>query len=333
MFIRVYDRRTRYAAFFLLMLSINVIDGMLVRSVADPGRRMVVAAAASVDVVALVSLLYYWMLVRPGIRAPGSVVAVVLIGVLHATYFYSNARAARAIVAGLCEAGLIGFVVAQVRRKTRREMGSEENADPVATLSAALEGVIMVPGAAKLLTAEMSILYYALFSWRAKPSVASDARAFSIHKQVGHADLLGALAIPCALEILPVHLILKHWSPALAWIATGLSMYGMIWLIGLARAFALRPVLVGQDYLDLRYGLLFRLRVPREMIARVRRAEASDVISAVPRRSAPNICIELVQSMNADGPFGIRKRVNRVAVTADEENAFELALAELMGTE
>lgn len=315
------------------MLSINVIDSMLVRSVADPGRRMVVAAAASVDVVALVSLLYYWMLVRPGIRAPASVVAIVLIGALHATYFYTSARAARTIVAGLCEAGLIGFVVARVRRKTRREMGSEGNADPVETLRAAVEGIIMVPCVAKMLTAELSILYYALFSWRAKPSVASDARAFSIHQQVGHAELLGMLAIPCAFEILPVHLLLKHWSPALAWIVTALGMYAMIWLIGLARAFTLRPVLVGRDYLDLRYGLLFRLRVPREMIARVRRAEASDVICAVPRRSAPNICIELVRSMNADGPLGIRKRVNRVAVTADEENAFKLALAELMTTE
>jgi hypothetical protein len=82
---RFGDRRFRYAAFFLLMVSINLVDGMMVRSIADPGRRAIAAAGATFDVVAVVGALYYWMLVRSGIRASGSMVAVALVGALHAT--------------------------------------------------------------------------------------------------------------------------------------------------------------------------------------------------------------------------------------------------------
>jgi hypothetical protein len=60
-----------------------------------------VAAGASFDVVVAVSVLYYWILVRLGIRAPGSLAAVALIGALHATYFYPNAMAVRTSAAGL----------------------------------------------------------------------------------------------------------------------------------------------------------------------------------------------------------------------------------------
>jgi hypothetical protein len=333
MFIGADDRRARYTAFVLLALAINVIDGIVMRSIADPGRRTIVAAGASFDVVVVVSALYYWMLVRPSIRAPGSLVAIVLTGVLRATYFYRNGLAVREILAGLCEAGFIAFVIVQVRN-IRRTHGRGGNTDPLDAIRAVLASVLPAPGMVKLLAAELSILYYGLFSWRAKPHVASCARAFWIYERVGQADVLGVLPILCVLEIVPVHLLLRHWSsPALAWIATGVSMYGAIWLIGLARALRLRPVLVGRDYLHLRYGLLFQLRVPKEMIARVRRAEAGDKMSAVPRKSEPSVCIELARVMDAEGLFGIRKRVNRIAVTPDDEPAFKRAIAELMSIE
>ena len=322
------DRRGRYAAFVFLMLAINLIDSLITRSIADPGRRIAVALAASFDVVVVISALYYWMLVRPGIRARGSLFAIALTGVLRATYFYPHGTALREIVAGLCEAGLIGFVIVQVRNA--RAGREQEDADPLDDIAAALRSVLPVPGVARLIAAELGSLYYALFSWRAKPHVPSGARAFSIYKRIGQADIFGLLPLACLFEIIPVHLVLKHWSAAAAWIATGVSVYGMLWLIGMARAFGLRPVLVGPDYLHLRYGLFFQLRVPKEMIASVRSAEAGDRKSAVPRNSEPTVCIELAGVIDAEGLFGIRKRVNRVAVTPDDEPAFRQALAELI---
>lgn len=140
------------------------------------------------------------------------------------------------------------------------------------------------------------------------PKIAVDSRA-------GKADLFVVASLLCAVEVVPLHLLLRQWSPMIAWIATGVGVYAMIWLIGLGRALRLRPVLVGRDYLYLRYGLMFQLRVPREMIAGVRRAEAGDRQCGVPRRSEPTVCIEFVRAMYAEGLFGIRKRMHAAALT------------------
>ena len=148
-----------------------------------------------------------------------------------------------------------------------------------------------------------------------------------MYKKVGHAELFALLPLGCALEIVPVHLLIGNWSAVLAWITTGLSLYSLIWLIGIARAFRLRPTLVGRDYIHLRYGLIFQLLVPREMIANIRGAGAQDSGFAIPRRSQPSVCIEFIRPMIAEGLFGVRKRFPRAAITPDEQQSFEQALA------
>jgi hypothetical protein len=319
-------RRTRYAAFLLLAVAINAIDSTIVRTVADPARRMVVSAAATLDLVVVVCAIYYWLLVRPGIRGRVSLIPIALLGVLRATFLYPNARTLAAFVAGACEVALIAFVVIQVRARARRNPGKRDG-DPVDLLHASLQPIL--PGAARFLAAELSIFYYALFSWRAKPYVPQGAQAFSLHKKSGHADLLYIVALASTMEIVPLHLLLRHWSLPAAWIATSLSLYGMIWLIGLARSIALRPVLVGPDSLDIKFGLLFRLRVPRESIAAVHIGPA-DGATVIPRRSTPNVCIEFVSVLDAEGPLGLRRPVRQLALSADDPADFEKALRALI---
>ena len=153
MFTRLDDRRIRYAAFVLLMLSINLIDSIMTRSNMDQRRRMIVAAGASFDVVIVISALYYWMLVRPRIRTPRSLVPIALIGVVHTTYFYPGGVALRATIAGLCEAGLAGFVIMQVRRKTR-------SSDPSEAIGTILAGVFPSSFVARLqIAGELAVLY------------------------------------------------------------------------------------------------------------------------------------------------------------------------------
>ena len=318
-------RRLRYAAFVLLAITISLIDGMITRSVADPEKHMLVAAAATIDLVLVVAAIYYWLLVRPGIRGRGSLVAIVLLGALRATLLFPNARAVTALVSGSCEAGLIAFVVVQVRRRARRGLS---NGDPVDAIRTSLEAVFPAPGVARLVAAELNILYYAFFSWRAKSHLPADAQAFSLHKKGGQADLFYVVALASVMEIVPMHLLIRHWSEAAAWIATGVSLYGMVWLIGLARSIVLRPMLVTADCVDVRFGLIFRARVPREHIASVRIIQPGEAgqTTRVPRRSEPNVCIELTNPIEAEGPFGIRRLVTGLALAADDETGFRRAL-------
>lgn len=335
------DRRMRSMGFVVLMLAINLIDSIAVRSMADPGRRAIVAAAASVDVVVVVSLLYHSMLVRPKLRTRASLAGIVLASLLRATYLFPQGLALRGALAAGCEAALIGWTIVQVRRGSRRRLGNKEAvglfdgpvSDPVAAVRATLADVLSLPGLVNLIATELGILYYALFCWRAQPSVVAGARAFTIHHRVGQAELFGTLPLVCLVEVLPVHLLLARWSATLAWTVTGASLYAAVWLLGLARAFRLRPVLVGQSGLLLRYGLLFQMWIPRETLARVRPAEPGDQSCAIPRNHQPRLCLELTQPLEAEGLFGLRRRLSIVAVTPDHEAAFTQALADLTGRE
>jgi hypothetical protein len=326
---RIDHRRTRYAGFLLLAVTINVVDSAITRSIADPGKRALVAAAATADLVLVVSALYYWLLVRPGIRGRGSLVPVFLLGALHASMLYPNARVLAASVGGLCEAGLIGYVAVWVRRRSRGEAREEDAADAI---RAVLESIFPAPGAARLIAMELSILYYALFSWRAKPKIPAGAHAFTLHKKSGCVELFYVIALVSLMETLPVHLLIGHWSRLWAWIASSVSLYGMIWMIGVARSISLRPSLAGPEYLDLKFGLLFRLRLRRGDIATVRPATAADAAGAVaiPRRGEPNVCIELTRTAAAEGPFGTHKTVNRVVLAVDEDPDVLLALGRLL---
>ena len=324
---RIDGRRARYAAFLLLAVTINVVDSVITRSIADPGKRVVVAAAASADLILVVSAIYYWLLVRPGIRGRSSLIPILLLGTLHASLLYPNARIVTASIAGLCEAALIGYVVVQVRGRSRRRPESRPE-DPVDSMRASLESVFLTPGVARVIALELSILYYALFSWRAKPHVPDDAQAFTLHKKSGQVELFYVIALVSLMETVPVHLLLGHWSRLWAWIATSVSLYGMVWMIGMARSISLRPVLVGPDYLDVKFGLLFRLRVPRELIVKpASNAVSAEETAVVPRRSEPNVRIELLRPLDAEGPLGIRKRVARIALAVDDDAEFRRALS------
>jgi hypothetical protein len=201
----------------------------------------------------------------------------------------------------------------------------EKNADPAAAIRTAVGRILPLPAAVNALTAELVILYYALFSWGAKPHIAANTQPFTIYKRAGRAELLSVLPIACVFEIIPVHLLLQRWNAAIAWGATALSAYAMIWLIGVARSFRLRPTLVAHDYVSLRYGVMFQLQVPRALIATLRRAGAGDAQFALPRRTEPTHCIEFTRELTAEGLFGSQKRVIRVALTPDDPLAFERA--------
>lgn len=318
---RAQRQLSRYVLFALAALTINLADNAVLRAIADPRKRLIVAAGATLDIVLIVTAIYYWLLVRPGIRGRASLLPIALLGALRAALLFPDARVLTAVIAGLCETGLIAFVIVHVRSRARRH--ANRLSDPADALRTSLES-LLAPPVARFVAAELSIFNYAFFSWRSKPHVPADARAFTLHEKSGHADLFYAVAALSVFEIFPMHLLLHHWRPAAAWIATGLSAYGMIWLIGLARSFRLRPGLISPDYLDVRYGLLFRLRIPRENIAAIRPATAGDAASAtvIPRRSEPSLCIDLIQPMEAESLFGLRRCVRCLALAPDDATGF-----------
>jgi hypothetical protein len=306
------------ATFLALALTINIVASIATRSIADPSRRMIVATGASFDVIFVVSALYYWLLVRPAFRTPASLFLIALAGVFRAAFLFPAGTTSKMIAMMTCEVGFIALVICLVRH-SRGILQVSADPDVLVRLQNVVAIAIPFGPLAHLLAYELCVWYYALGAWR-RPQLPPDSYSFTVHERSGKADLLAVAAIGSLFEILPVHLLLRRWSPTAAWVAPAISLYGAVWLMALSRSFSLRPTLVARDFLAVRFGLLFNLRLIRGDVRGVQRSESL-------------VTLELTHPMVARGPMGIPKRLERVQITPDDSSGFFEAVTSWLDAE
>lgn len=295
-----------------------------------------VATALTLDLTLGVPLLYYLLLVRRKGWPVLTVVPVFLLSLLAASALIPAEHQAllhvlRYLVAPL-EVGLLGAVGYIVVRTARRFRRSPAEADVLARLQASLRATIPVRRVAEILAFEIALIYYACFSWRA-PSESSPRHAFSYHRRSGYGAVVGGILFVLLLETIALHVLLHLWSPPLAWILTGLSLYGVLWMVGDFQAVRQRPLIVADDTLHVRTGLRWTVDIPFEAVAWIRTAKHA------PHRDTPGYLdasllrrpthwIALKQPLGASGLYGLRRDVTLIGLAPDDPDAFEAALAE-----
>ena len=92
------------------------------------------------------------------------------------------------------------------------------------------------------------------------------------------------------------------------------------WLVALGRSFSLRPTLVTNDEIVVRFGLVFSLRIPFSALRRVTREPIPGAL-VLPRNSTPNLYLEFEQPLEAERLLGITQRVTALGLCADDEIA------------
>jgi hypothetical protein len=310
-------KQTRVWLFLGLAMSINIIDPQLVRAIAKPP----VAIAAAFDLAVVVPALYFWLVVRSGIQPLATMIPLCLLALFRATWVMPGLSMARPLLAGGVEIAVVALIVT----RTRRSLRSTRGGDVLERMEAVILAFVRLPQMAAIAAGEMAVLYYAFAAWRRKPEVPPGMEAYSTHERAGTAVLFGSLAGISVVEIPLLHLLVMRWSVKAAWVLTVLSVYGAIWLVGMARAFVLRPVLVGNGELVIRSGLLWTLRVPLDRIASIHRGGGASDLRLCPGGD-PNMAMEFSEPMIAAGMFGIRRPVTRVALSVDDPAAFQRAL-------
>lgn len=301
----------------------------------------VIAWAVAVDLVVVLPLAYYFVAVRRLGWPWLSTVPVALVGLFTARVLVPDAQGLLTQLEWLlvpAELAILVVIAVRARAGLRRfasELGSEADgeADSVDSASAMRKAAAEVVGegrAAEVLATEMSIFHHAFGYWR-RPLPEGGETHFFARERSGYGLLVGGVAIATAVEIFPVHLFLSHfWSPIAAWIATGLAVYGVIWLVGDWQAARRMPTELGPDALKVRVGLRWRVDLPLESIESMRRVASSEVrvaeaLQAFPA-GRPTHCLELRAPIVAVGPYGLRKAVQRIALLVDEPARFEAAL-------
>lgn len=279
---------SRLPLFLAVALSLNLAIAAIVRL--HPDARVLLAASA--DLLVTIPLLYYFLVIRSGAQSWITLVPVLLAGLLRTSLLMPSTFSWKPAVGIFSEVALLALVAYRVR-------SGESNF------------------VTRAVTAELSLLGYAFFSWRRRSEIPAGARAFTLHRESGIVTLFGLLAAVSVVEAAGVHLIVQRWNPTAAWVITALSLYGAVLLVALARSILLQPVLITADDVYLRFGLLRQARIARSNIASIQ--AAGDPLPKVKFTGGADLrqVIHTHEPVVVEYLYGFRRETTAIAVTLD----------------
>lgn len=252
--------------------------------------RPVVALAGAVDVTVTCSLVMYFGAVRRGHLPRWVMTVVAVVGAVLAKLLLARVHGAERIgVAVAIEAFALVMVVVRGSRVT---------------------GVFAT---------EARIMAYALVGWRAPRR---DARTFTVHRAVGWPLIIGVLVGLTIVETACMHLVLIAAGHAtIAWVASALSLYSALWLVGDALAMRHGGVIVTDDALELRVGVRWRGRIPRAAIVSVERASLPPGALSCAVIEA-NVVVRLAEPCTLEKLFGRKRSASVIGLSIDEPDRF-----------
>ncbi|MEV4329803.1 hypothetical protein AB0K02_04560 [Streptomyces sp. NPDC049597] len=171
-------------------------------------------------------------------------------------------------------AGIVIIEITVARRafKTSRRQG----ADGQEALSQALSAVLPAP-VAKAMGAEFG-LFRALWRWiRRKPDAPEAHEILTYGSEIK--PIMWAMVFLVPLEILAVEFLVP-W-PVVRFILLALSVYGTVWVLGFIAALSVRPHIVGDGKVVLRFAHFTQITVPLELVESVRTTRHSGYRRAV----------------------------------------------------
>ncbi len=289
-----------------------------------------VAAAVAFDLTVTATVLAWLLLVRRGGAGPLTLSTVFAAGAALAVRWVPAAPRPAALL--LAAAGELAFLGALAWRAVglQRSWRALGGALPVEeALRVAAREALGRSRIVDALATEAAVLWLELASWRRRPDVPRGAVAFACHRRVAHGAVVVAVLLAGVAETAAVHLLLARWSERWAWVATGLGVYGMLWLVGDLRAVVLRPSYLAGGALVARVGLRWRGTIPLDRIeavcldASVRGHHGAARLSPL---GAANLYLHLREPVELEGLFGRRRRSALLGLRVDEPEALAAAL-------
>ncbi|QPC98844.1 hypothetical protein [Qipengyuania soli] len=179
-------------------------------------------------------------------------------------------------------------------------------------------------------SAESRVMRLALFGWRRAQDIPAGAVGFSYHCYL--LPMIWTLLVLQGIELAVMHFLLLQWNPTVAWIWFALGMAGGLWIMGLAQSFRIYPVLLTEEGLRVRSGIMIDVLVPYAAIgaqvsgfAREQVKDGGTFNQAV--LSWPNVMLALDHPLRVKPLIGRAREVSAVAMRIDDSAAFNEALA------
>ncbi|WP_207383523.1 hypothetical protein [Paenibacillus solani] len=287
----------------------------------------------TLDFVVAIPVLLYFLVYRKSNKRFLSVLPFALLGYIALVFIMPNsAQGTLDVVKYILiplEAAFIGCMIySVVRNLLRMKRQSIVNTHPFETLRLSLDTTLGHSKMVPVLMHELSVLFYAMFSWRAKPYVRTDSTSFSYHLNSGWLIIVLFASKMLLLEGALVHIIMAQWSHTIAWIISAGNVYLIMVLIAELRAMRLNPILISEKGIVVRYGNQLLSTIDREHIASVDLIKYEKLTneqlktSFIPLVTEPNVLIQLKEPIMVTGPYGKRRQVDQIYLFLDQPHDF-----------
>jgi hypothetical protein len=305
-------------SFTAILVGLLAVESVVLASQAYVRHPLPVRAAIIFDLCAVPLLTWWLLMVRPGRARPRTLARVAVLCIALCALLFG--REVRLLAAPL-EFGVLYIAFTSVRNALRARSSS----DPADALRAGLVSALGDNPAARALAYELTVFWYALFSW-GRPAPAG----FTAYKRAGWVAIYVALGIGSLGEAVAMHFLLRRFGPLAALAGIVLHLYALTWMLGDLRALAVRPIQVQDGFLRLRIGLRWEADIPLRLIESIDPGALSAAAQAGGLRlgviGSPNLRVALREPVELHGIFGIRKQSDKLLLQVDDPDALGAAL-------
>lgn len=170
--------------------------------------------ALPLDFMVGIPLGFYLLIVRPRSLTLLSVIPVIWVGYGLSAFALGSADAG---VLPYLLAALVPIELAIAIRECLKvakvyKSAKRASKDPMVWFKETMLYLVRKYAPATMAAAELSVWYYAVFSWRKKPYVLPGEKAFSYHNADGYMSMMLGIALAFPIEIVGVHLLISQWS-------------------------------------------------------------------------------------------------------------------------
>ena len=285
--------------------------------------------AISMDLI-FTSPFVYYLLIRKTKISKLTVVTVAILGIFVAYLVIPEEHQkiinlARYVLIPLIEISIVAFIILKIRKLwiTVKNV-KDESPDFFTTLKTAVHEVLP-QRVAPAFVLEIAMVYYCFFAWK-KPVIPSNA--FTYHKKSGLSLIFGLLIGLVLVETFAFHLLIERWSPIVAWIGTGLSLYSIIQIIGIIKSASRRPIILENEKVMLRFGIMSETEVLYEDIEKIELSQRTISNNPLAKKlgtelTSQNVIIYLKKENILHGLFGIKKKFNIITLFVDDHKLFK----------
>lgn len=290
--------------------------------------------AVSIDLLLTIPLIYF-LLIRKSDIPKTTIVPVMIIGMVLGSLFLPTdgqhyISLFKLWILPVVEISVLTYVLFKVRRAVKR-FKIVQGATPdfyTAVKSTCKE--LMPSVAANVTSAEIAMVYYAFFNWKKRPYQSNE---FTHHKRSGTPILMYTFIFLIVIETFAVHLILVKYSLVAAWILTILSVYTGFQIFGFARSLAQRPIVIEQDRIVFRYGILNETTINFDQIEKleptrksIENMEGTRKLSPLGEMESHNLLVHMKSEHTMHAIYGFKKKFSTLAVFVDDVQGFTKAV-------